>query len=200
MYLEGPVDNPAEDAAYELEDENLSFSNNDEVEFPLQDSDGTKFSLQEEEKSRDTEDSEIDYCCKQFADFMLAQYNIKYDLRSSRKRTSTQDQEEEAPLQKDALAQKESTVQKVTDKYFADDGRNLTPLDNQRKEEGNSVEDFNPWNEEIGSLEIMLNKHDLMQEEEPQFLNWGLQDVKIQGNKDSEEFLGLVRDLGFMRK
>ena len=48
MYLEGPVDNPDEDAAYELEDENIDFSNTDEVECPLHDSDGTESSLQEE--------------------------------------------------------------------------------------------------------------------------------------------------------
>ena len=46
---------------------------------------------------------------------MQANFNRKYDLRSSRKRTRTQDQEEE-PLQKEVSAQKESTVQKVTDK------------------------------------------------------------------------------------
>ena len=39
-----------------------------------------------------------------------------------------------------------------------DDGENLTPLDSQRKEEENFVEDFNPWNEENGLLDIMLNK------------------------------------------
>ena len=46
---------------------------------------------------------------------MQAHLNRRYDLRSSRKRTRTQDQEEEPP-QKEASAQKESTVQKVTDK------------------------------------------------------------------------------------
>ena len=46
---------------------------------------------------------------------MQAQFNRRYDLRSSRKRTRTQDQEEELP-QKEAPAQKDSTIQKVTDK------------------------------------------------------------------------------------
>ena len=46
---------------------------------------------------------------------MQAQFNRRYDLISSRKRTRTQDQEEEPP-QKEAPAQKESTVQKVTEK------------------------------------------------------------------------------------
>ena len=104
LYLEGPVDDSTEDAAYELQDENLAFSNNDEVECPLH-----------EEETRDTEDAEIDHYCKQFNDFMQAHFNRRFDLRSSRKRTWTQDQEEEPP-QKEASAQKESTVQKVTDK------------------------------------------------------------------------------------
>ena len=78
LYLEGPADDSTEDAAYQLEDSNLAFSNNDEMECPLQ----------EEE-----EEAEIDHYCKQFADFMQAQFNVKYDLRSSRKRTRTQDEE-----------------------------------------------------------------------------------------------------------
>ena len=61
LYLEGPVDDSTEDAAYELQDANLAFSNNDEVEFPLH---------EEEEEIRDTEDAEIDHYCKQFNDFM----------------------------------------------------------------------------------------------------------------------------------
>ena len=36
LYLEGPADDSTEDAAYELEDSNLAFSNNDEMECPLQ--------------------------------------------------------------------------------------------------------------------------------------------------------------------
>ena len=39
-----------------------------------------------------------------------------------------------------------------------DGGENLAPLDSQIKEEENSMEDFNPWKEEIGLLEIMLNE------------------------------------------
>ena len=46
---------------------------------------------------------------------MQAHFNRRYDLRSSRKRYRTQEQEEELP-QKEALAHKESTMQKVTDK------------------------------------------------------------------------------------
>ena len=34
-----------------------------------------------------------------------------------------------------------------------------------------------------------------MQEGEPQFQNWGLQNVKVQGNEDSEDFLSLGKDL-----
>ena len=36
LYLEGPVDDSTDDAAYELQDSNLAFSNSDEIEFPLQ--------------------------------------------------------------------------------------------------------------------------------------------------------------------
>lgn len=46
---------------------------------------------------------------------MQAQFNVKYDLRSSRKRTRTQDREEEPP-QKEAPTQKEMTMQKATEK------------------------------------------------------------------------------------
>jgi len=95
--LEGPKDDPTKDASYGLEEENISFSNSDGEECPLQGSDGTVFSLQEEEKARDTEDSEIDHYCKKFVDFMQAQFNRRYDLRYSMKRTRTQDQEEEPP-------------------------------------------------------------------------------------------------------
>ena len=48
LYLEGLVDDSTEDAAYELQEEKLSFSNNDEVECPLH---------EEEEEIRDTEDA-----------------------------------------------------------------------------------------------------------------------------------------------
>ena len=61
------------------------------------------------------EKEEINHYCKQFADFMQAQFNVKYDLRSSRKRTRTQDQEEEPP-QKEASAQKESATKKSIEK------------------------------------------------------------------------------------
>lgn len=40
---------------------------------------------------------------------------------------------------------------------FVIDGEDLTQLDSQIEEEENSVVDFNPWNGEIGLLEIMLN-------------------------------------------
>ena len=73
--------------------------------------------MQEEEKARDTEDSEIDHCCKQFVDLMQAHLNRRYDLRSSKKRTCTQEQEEE-PHQKEAPAQQESTMQKGTNKGY----------------------------------------------------------------------------------
>ena len=43
-------------------------------------------------------------------------------------------------------------------------------------------------------------QHKIPLKGEPQFQNWGLQNVKIQGNEDSEDFLGLVRDLAFLRK
>ena len=115
LYLEGLVDDSTEDAAYGLEDANLSFSNSDGEECPLQGNEGVECPLQEEEKTRDTEEAEIDHYCKKIANFMQAQFNRRYDLRSSRKRTRTQDQEAELP-QKEAPAQKESTMQKVTDK------------------------------------------------------------------------------------
>ena len=91
LYLEGPADDSTGDAAYGLEDSNLGFSNTDDMDCPLQDED---------------EEAKIDHYCKQFADFMQAQFNVKYDLRSSRKRTRTRDQEDEPP-QKEASAQKE---------------------------------------------------------------------------------------------
>lgn len=99
LYLEGPVDDSTDDIAYELEDSNLAFSNNDEMECPLQ----------------EEEEVEADYYCKKFANFMQVHFIRKYDLRSSRKRTRNQDQEEEPP-QKEAPAQKESTMKKVADK------------------------------------------------------------------------------------
>ena len=92
LYLEGPVDDSTEDIAYRLGDENLAFSNSDGVEGPLQGNDEAGCSLQEEEKTRDTDEAEFDHYCKQFDDFMQAHFNRRYDLRSSRKRTHTEDQ------------------------------------------------------------------------------------------------------------
>ena len=89
--MEGPVDDSTEDAAYGLDDTNLAFSDREEEEC----------SLQEEENTIDTEEAEFDHYCKQFDDFMQAHFNRRYDLRSSRKRTRTQEQEEELP-QKEA--------------------------------------------------------------------------------------------------
>ena len=66
--------------------------------------------MQEEE-----EEAEIDHYSKQFVDFMQANFNRKYDLRSSRKRTRPQDQEEETP-QKEVPAQKESATKRNTEK------------------------------------------------------------------------------------
>ena len=82
LYLEGLANDSTEDVAYGLEDSNLAFSNNDDMECPLQ---------------YEEEEAEIDHYCKQFVDFMQAQFNVKYDLRSSRKRTRTQDQDDEPP-------------------------------------------------------------------------------------------------------
>ena len=76
------------------------------MEFPLQ---------EEEAEIRDTEDAEIDHYCKHFNEFIQTNFYRRYDLRSSRKRTQTQDHEEEPP-QKEAPTQKESTMKKVTDK------------------------------------------------------------------------------------
>ena len=44
-------------------------------------------------ESKDDED--IDYYCKQFAEFMLAQPQRKYNLRSSKKRLREPEQQEE---------------------------------------------------------------------------------------------------------
>ena len=79
MYLEGPVDDSTEDAAYGLEDANLAFSNSDGEECPLQGNDGTGCSLQEEEKTRDTEEAEFDHYSKKFDDFMQAHFNRRYE-------------------------------------------------------------------------------------------------------------------------
>ena len=43
-------------------------------------------------------------------------------------------------------------------------GENLTQLDSQMKEEEeNSVDIFNPWNEEVELLEIMLNNQNCVE-------------------------------------
>ena len=54
-------------------------------------------------------------------------------------------------------------------------GEHLTQLSSQMKEEEeNSMDIFNPWNEEIMLLEIMLNDQNSVQEENSQFQNWEL--------------------------
>ena len=54
--------------------------------------------------------------------------------------------------------------------------------------------------QDLKTCDISIVQHTIPLKGEPQFQNWGLQSVKIQGNEDSEYFLGLVRDLGFLRK
>ena len=49
LYLEGPADDSTGDTTYGLEDSNLAFSNNDDMDCPLQDED---------------EEAEIDHYCK----------------------------------------------------------------------------------------------------------------------------------------
>ena len=91
------MDGPAEDIPNGQDDQYISYSNGDEVESSMQES-GVELSLQEEEeKTSATEDPDINDYCKQFVDFIQAQLNRKYDLRSSRKRMCTQEQEEEMP-------------------------------------------------------------------------------------------------------
>jgi len=73
-----------------------------------------------EDASYELEDSNLafsgaDYYCKQFADFMQAHLNRKYDLRSSRKRTRTQEQEE-VVAQKEVPTRKELAPKKFTGK------------------------------------------------------------------------------------
>ena len=97
LYLEGPVDDSTEDIAYRLEDANLSFSNSDGEECPLQGNDEAGCSFKKEENIRDSGEVEFDHYCKQFDDFMQAHFNRRYDLRYSRKRTRTQEKEEELP-------------------------------------------------------------------------------------------------------
>lgn len=164
MHLEGLVDDSTEGAAYGLEDTNLSFSN----------SDGEKssfaFNLQKE----------------------LEKIKIPVPLTELLKQPAYQSQvasfilPPEAALTPDNIKhwqvfddEEQMTGFLAIEGEFSNmeidaDERNLTPLDSQRKEEGNSVKDFNPWNEEIRLLESMLNKYDSIQEGEPQFLNWEL--------------------------
>ena len=100
--------------------------------------------MQEEE-----EEAEIDHYCKQFADFMEAQFNVKYDLRSSRKRTRTQDQEEEPP-QKEAPAQKESTTKKSIEK--GKNPLNVPPQSNIQIPSSSKI--VSPLNVELVSKEV----------------------------------------------
>ena len=94
MYLEGQIDGPAKDIPDGQDDKYLAYSNGDEVESSMQESEGVELSLQEEEEKTSTaEYLEIDEYYKQFLYFMQAQFHRKYDLRSSRKRTRTQEQE-----------------------------------------------------------------------------------------------------------
>ena len=116
LYLEGKVEGSTEDTSYEQEEAYLDFSNSDEVECPLHESGEMEVQAHIEGKAiEDTEDPEIDDYYKQFVDFMQAQFNRRYDLRSSRKRTRTQDQEEDTS-QEEAPARKEANHQKTPDK------------------------------------------------------------------------------------
>ena len=73
LYLEGQMDGPTEDIPDGQDDQYLAYSNGDEVESSLQESEGVELSLQEEEeKTSDAEDPDIDDYCKQFVDFMQA--------------------------------------------------------------------------------------------------------------------------------
>ena len=114
--MEGQVEGSPEDSAYEQEEACLVFSDSNDIECPVHESDEEEVQAHSEVKANeDTEEPEIDDYCKQFVDFMQAQFNRRYDLRSSRKRTRTQDQEEDTP-QEEAPAQKEVTPQKPPEK------------------------------------------------------------------------------------
>ena len=116
LYLEGQVEASPEDSAYEQEEACPVFSDNDDIECPVQESEEGELQANSEiRNNKDTEEHEIDDYCKQFVDFMQAQFNRRYDLRSSRKRTRTQDEEEDTP-QKSASAQKEVNTQKPPEK------------------------------------------------------------------------------------
>ena len=83
------MEGPTEDAPNGQDDQYLAYLEGEEVELSLREE-------EEEEKVNPTKDPDIDDYCRQFVDFMQAQFHKKYDLRSSRKRTHTQDQEEES--------------------------------------------------------------------------------------------------------
>ena len=86
----------AKDVPNGKDDWYLAYSEGEEVELSLREE-------EEDEKVSSTEDPDIDDYCRQFVDFMQAQFHKKYDLRSSRKRTRTQDQEEESPPKESAF-------------------------------------------------------------------------------------------------
>ena len=96
LYLEGQVDDSAEDAAYGVEDSDLAVSNDDQ----------TEYLLHEEENAREVQDSGVDHYCKHCAYSMQPHLERRHDLRSSRKRTQSQEQEEEAPSQKELVPKK----------------------------------------------------------------------------------------------
>ena len=80
---------------------------------------------------------------------MEAQFNVKYDLRSSRKRTRTQEKEEEPP-QKEAPAQKESATKKSIEK--GKNPLNVPPQSNDQIPSSSKI--VSPLNVESVSKEI----------------------------------------------
>ena len=70
------MEGPTEDVPNEQDDQYVSYLEESEVELTLQED--------EEEKVNPTEDPDIDDYCRQFVDFMQAQFHKKYDLRSSK--------------------------------------------------------------------------------------------------------------------
>ena len=88
--MEGQVEGSTEDPAYEQEEACLVFSDSNDIECPIHGGDEVEVQPHSEVKANeDTEDPEIDDYCKQFVDFMQAQFNRRYDLKSFRKRTRT---------------------------------------------------------------------------------------------------------------
>ena len=70
------MDGPAKDIPNGKDDQYLAYSNGDEFESSLQESEGVELSFQEEEeKTSAAKDPEIDDYCKQFVDFMKAQFH-----------------------------------------------------------------------------------------------------------------------------